>query len=265
MDIVRAILKPGPIERTDEMNLTIIPGARRDGRRPKLMPDSEGKILRAEHDALLDNDEIVTFLVYQRRISIAAIKKLWLGWRASVKRVVVPYMLPRGLVSGRGQVGRVFQRDLWMPPRYRRANSPKVLPEATEEDEWLSRWLWFGDIELLDGADWAVLTEGSMDGAAVVSAGLPAIAAPSATTWRESWTEELIALGITTLYVTPDCDEEGERFGELVSEAFEDSVVEVIVVDLGLGDKQDVTDFLRKTKMSFTRGGDELRKLLEVS
>lgn len=223
---------------------------RRD--RPALFDAAEHKRILADHQALLARPELVAFLERERRISLDTIQSEFMGYRTAEKRVTIPYGSPFP-----GDERRVFQLDRWQPLEHRSEGTPKLLAEKSR-----ARWLHYPAPWLLE-AGWAVLCEGAMDALAVVSAGLLAVAAPSAMDWLSAWTAELKKLGITKLFVPFDADETGQKFTAKVKAALESAGIAVVPVELpGLGEHGDVTDFL-KGFASIPQGGKALRQRCE--
>jgi putative DNA primase/helicase len=91
-----------------------------------------------------------------------------------------------------------------------------------------------------------LIAEGASDAIAAVSRGLTAVGAPSASTWRDRWTEQLKAAGVTTAYVIGDCDGAGRKFAPRVAESLASYGIEPFTIDLdpARDDGFDLTDFL---------------------
>lgn len=219
--------------------------------RPAFFDAAEQKRVLAEHQALIARPDLVAYLEAERRITPDVITSEFIGWRASEKRFPIPYGSP--FPEDRK---RVYQRDRWQPPEHR-TDAPKLLAETGR-----SRWLFYPAPWLLEKR-WAVLTEGAMDALAVVSAGLPAIAAPSGMEWNGSWTSELRRLKLSKIFLPFDADENGQKFVAKVTAKLEGSGITVYAVELpGLAEHGDVTDFL-KGFASIPQGGKALRQLCE--
>ena len=250
--IVSKLLADGDLPRADGPVASWTATRSRNGHRPGFFEDAEHKKVLAEHEALIGRSDLLDLLEAERRITLDTIKSEFVGYRASEKRLTTPYGSPF-----EGERRRVYQRDRWQPPEHRSDDSQKVLAETGR-----SRWLFYPAPWLLEKS-WAVLTEGAMDALAVVSAGLPAIGAPSGTAWNSAWTDELKRLKLTKIFLPADADETGQKFAAKVKAELEPDGIAVVPVELpGLDEHGDVTDFLRGFA-SIPQGGKALRQLCE--
>lgn len=70
--------------------------------------------------------------------------------------------------------------------------------------------------DAIENEDWLCICEGELDALTASVNGLPAVAAPGATTWQKAWNP--IFLGYETVYVLADGDERGLEFAGVVAD-----------------------------------------------
>jgi DNA primase len=97
-----------------------------------------------------------------------------------------------------------------------------------------------------------VVCEGEFDAAVAWQYGFPAIGRPGGKRWTAEWSELLRDRHVALIY---DCDDAGRRYGTQDSAALADVAASIRVVDLGLADGDDITDFFLK----YQRTAAELR------
>lgn len=108
----------------------------------------------------------------------------------------------------------------------------------------------------LQGRPFAFVVEGEKDADRLVSVGLVATTNPDGasehtanTKWREDYTQQLVAAGVQSIVVLPDCDGPGTAHADSVARSCHTAGLRVKVLPLpGLTAKQDVSDW-------FDRGG----------
>jgi hypothetical protein len=141
-------------------------------------------------------------------------------------RIIIPF---------RDQAGQLVSSERYAP--FERG-SVKMLPLKGRSRELL----------LPPGAlkEEILITEGASDGIAASSRGLAAVGAPSASTWKDRWVDELKAGGVTTAYVVGDCDGAGRKFVSRVAESLASHGIEPFTVDLdpARDDGFDLSDYL---------------------
>ena len=105
----------------------------------------------------------------------------------------------------------------------------------------------------IQGESTVYVPEGERDVAALVAIGLPATTSPGGASkstdptkskWLDSYTTQLTDAGVQRVVVLPDNDEAGRRHAQTVSTKCYGAGLTVKVVELPVGDKGDVTDFL---------------------
>lgn len=74
----------------------------------------------------------------------------------------------------------------------------------------------FNTADAIANEDWICICEGELDALTASVNGIPAVAAPGATTWQKAWNP--IFLGYETVYVLADGDGPGLEFGGIVAE-----------------------------------------------
>jgi putative DNA primase/helicase len=263
VEIFSAILADGPLPQEDgDVADWEAAEPHANGHRPDNFTREEVQKLLSATTALRHSEEMLRVLEEERRITRTVALDALLGWARQSWgdwRILIPYIAP---FERNGHDSGIHQLDKWLP---------KWLRKTPEDEDFklLSasgpRWLYIPPQtpELIKGKGWAVLAEGAMDALAVVSAGLPAIGVPSATAWKPAWTEDIVKLGATTLYLPADADDAGRKLGQRVRDALEPAGIQIVRVDLpGLEEHGDVTDFL-KGFGSIAQGGQALLKLCQ--
>lgn len=74
----------------------------------------------------------------------------------------------------------------------------------------------FNTLDAITNEDEICICEGELDAVTASVNGIPAVAAPGATTWQDAWNP--IFLGYETVFVLADGDEAGIEFGGIVAE-----------------------------------------------
>lgn len=104
--------------------------------------------------------------------------------------------------------------------------------------------------------DVVYLTEGELDALCAISHGLSAVSATGgAGSWKEEWTPLFEEKKVRIIY---DCDTTGRKGAGKIAAILSSTANEVKVIDLGLKDKEDLTDWFVK----YGRTKEELEKLV---
>jgi DNA primase len=103
---------------------------------------------------------------------------------------------------------------------------------------------------------WVMLCEGELDALLAIQYGLPAVTHTGGVTyWNDAWTTLFKDRKVT---ITFDCDERGRTESVRRAEALSGVAKAVRVVDLGLGPKEDITDWF----VTHGRTAEDLRDLI---
>lgn len=118
-------------------------------------------------------------------------------------RLSIPYTResPSGLRTVRGMKFRALEAS---PGRAKYLPTPGFKPAI------------FNTRDMILNEDEICVCEGELDAVAASSYGIPAVAAPGATTWQDRWNP--LFLGYETIFVLADGDKSGLEFAEGVSE-----------------------------------------------
>lgn len=203
---------------------------RRESRkqRPPL-PESQ---IRGYVKALSDKN--IQFLKERRGISGEVIDRYRLGYNKARKRFTIPVMQGKRCVNIR----------LYSPDK-----EPKILPISSGRSTQL-----YPEDQLQNDEVW--LCEGELDALCGISNGLNAVTVTGgAGSWKDRYTSLLKGKRINIAY---DCDPGGKKGAGRVAQILS-RVAQVKVIDLALGEGEDLTDWFVKYK----KGKEELKKLAE--
>ncbi len=107
--------------------------------------------------------------------------------------------------------------------------------------------------------DTLCLVEGELDTLCCISQGLPAVSVTcGAGTWKPEFTERFRG---KTVYIIYDCDVAGRQGAEKVAQGLSGIAKEIRIIDLGLKEKEDLTDWF----VTYGRSKEELSKLIKTS
>lgn len=171
------------------------------------------------HDQLLTYERAKTYLKKRRGLSLETLDHFKLGYDG--ERITIPIYCGTKLVNVR---------------RYHPALTPKILGAKGRGTQ-----LWIPDEDALRRQEWALLCEGELDALVGWQHGLPtATGTGGAGGWKREWVEELRNLDVVIAY---DCDEAGMRGAEEVANKIWMLVKSVRILNLGLGQGEDITDW----------------------
>ncbi|MCK4417782.1 MAG: toprim domain-containing protein, partial [Candidatus Latescibacteria bacterium] len=180
----------------------------------------------------------VEFLKEKRGLSEEVMGKYKIGWMAQKKRFSIPVSNNENYVNIR----------LWSP-----TNKPKMLPWSD------GRGISLFPLDQLERNGEVLLCEGEMDALCAISHGLAAVTVTcGAGSWQDEWTPLFKGKKVNIVY---DCDSAGRTGAAKIGKILLPVAEEVRVVDLGLEDEEDVTDWFVKYKKT----AKELTELVEVS
>ena len=129
---------------------------------------------------------------------------------------------------------------------------PKILPYESG----LKYATWLYPESQLDN-DIVIVTEGELDALCCISQGLPAITRTcGATTWKSEFNQYFKN---KTVYICQDCDQAGREGAEKIAQELVKIVEEVKIIDLGLDDGQDLTDWF----ITHNKSKEELQELIK--
>jgi putative DNA primase/helicase len=192
------------------------------GRPPEPLP-SDAELQRAQER--LHGSDVEKRLQAERGWGLLTIISYDLGL-AEDGRIVIPF---------RDQAGQLVNIERYAP--FER-DGVKTLPLEGRSRELL----------LPPGAlkEEILITEGASDAIAATSNGLAAVGAPSASIWKDHYTAQLKAAGVTTAYVVGDCDGAGRKFAPRVAGSVASYGIEPLTIDLdpARNDGFDLGDFL---------------------
>jgi putative DNA primase/helicase len=192
------------------------------GRPPEPLP-SDAELQRAQER--LHGSDVEKRLQSQRGWGLLTIISYDLGL-AEDGRIVIPF---RDQASQLVNTERYapFERDgVKMLPLKGRSRELLLPPSALKEE--------------------ILITEGASDAIAAMSRGLAAVGAPSASTWKDRWAEQLKGAGVTTAYVVGDCDGAGRKFAVRVAGSLAAYGIKAFSIDLdpARNDGFDLSDYL---------------------
>ncbi len=131
-----------------------------------------------------------------------------------------------------------------------REGDPKTLPYCSDLPEATSL---FPEDQLEN--DVIYLTEGELDALCAISHGLSAITVTGgAGSWKDEWTPLFKGKKVRVIY---DCDTKGREGARKIAAILSSAANEVKLVDLGLNDKEDLTDWFVK----YDKNKEELEEL----
>lgn len=178
------------------------------------------------------SDEGIQFLKEIRGITSEVIHKYKMGWCKEKQRFTIPIPWQ----------GRYVNVRLYHPDK-----NPKILPISPGRSIQL-----FPENQLKNNEIW--LCEGELDTLCAISHGLSAITVTGgAGSWKEEFTPLFKDKKVNIVY---DCDEAGRKGAEKIAEILS-KVAEVKIVDLGLGEGEDLTNWL----VDYGKTKEELEKL----
>ncbi len=178
--------------------------------------------------------EGLKFLRDVRGLSGEVIDKYRLGYYKTKKRFAIPVI----------QGDRCVNIRLYSPDK-----EPKILPISSGRSIQL-----YPEEQLQNKEVW--LCEGEFDALCGISHGLNCI---TVTGGAGSWRKEFTSLFQNKrVYIVYDCDEGGRKGAERVAEILS-RVAEVRIIDLGLGDGEDLTDWF----VTYGKSKEELLELIE--
>lgn len=182
---------------------------------PRGLPDTAE--IAGWNEQLLDDRSRLDWLVEVRGIHSGVVRKNLVGWNGA------EYILP---AYRRGELVQC----------YRYAPGGKLIATAGRK-----RPLFVPRGSLAKQRKWALLCEGELDALCARSVGLPAVAKPGArTNLRPAWVRRLRGRMVVVAY---DCDDVGREAARRDAEGLATAGCDALVVDLGLDDKEDITDF----------------------
>jgi hypothetical protein len=203
--------------------------------RPHPLP-SDDQIARCS-DALFANSELLRYVTEARGVSEEVARDVGLGWHEGWECYLLPV---------RDETGDVVNVRCHRPdgkPKMRNwkghGDPPRLYPAPPPSD-----------------AKAVVVAEGEWDVLVARSNGLTAVCGThGAGTWLAEWSAALAGKHVRFVY---DCDDAGRAGAAKAAESVRRSAKSVGIVDLGLGDKEDLSDWF--VKYGYSR--DELRALL---
>ena len=154
-------------------------------------------------------------------------------------RLSIPYtrLTPAGVSLVRGIKFRALQDDSGpgkRPPKY--LTTPGFKPSL------------FNTRDVLDNEDEICICEGELDAVAASVYGIPAVAAPGASTWQKKWNP--IFLGFETVFVLADGDTAGLEFAGVVADHLPNAKI------VPMRDGEDVNSMIQKY------GVDKIREMI---
>lgn len=159
-----------------------------------------------------------------RGLTDETINRYKLGWDGT--RYTIPVIVNGELLNIRRRRDDTNKQD----------KGPKMLPYKTG----------YGTVvifnqEMLDGAEYAVVTEGEFDAMLLVQHGFPAVSGTGgATAFKDEWVPLFASCRL--VYICYDNDDEGQRGAARAAEALGDKA-RIVSLPKEVGEKGDVTDF----------------------
>ena len=220
-------------------------GGRRQARGRQQGPSPEAKPLPGEdalakwHDALLADsaDAELVYLNDERGLRLSTLMRYEIGLH--YRRLTIPVRDEAGALVNVRKYDRKARKDKMM--NHPGHGSARLFPL---------------DVLGVDGADEPVLLcEGEWDALLAVQEGFTAL---TGTAGAGSPPTDLTPLRGRSVYVVYDCDDAGRRGARQVAGRLLSVAKEVFLVDLGLADGEDVTDWF----VTYDRTDDDLRDVL---
>jgi len=192
---------------------------------------AEAKV-RRYREALLTSPKRLAYLHEQRGLSLATIEYYQIGYDEGLDKYVLPVR------DGQRRIVN-FRRYLPGAPagmKMRNASGhgspPRLYPS-------------------LPGRGWVLMVEGEWDALVALQHGLPACTGTHGTTWLPQWSPLMADRKVVFAF---DCDDAGRNAAAKYAADVAKHASEVRVLDLGLEDREDVSDWFVK----YGRSADEL-------
>lgn len=197
------------------------------------------------HEALLSDKARLDAFKRARGLNLATIKKFKIGWDKASGRYTIP--IPN-VIPGWANI-RKYKLGAVKP-------TPKFLPWA----EGLGSHLFpIFALSPKNTDKTAIICEGECDCMMLHQAGFMAVTETAGSlTWNDEWSVYFAGWNVVIIY---DCDDAGRKGAEIVRTKLLDTAANIKVVDLGLGDGEDITDWFVK----HNRTADELVELIKAT
>jgi hypothetical protein len=223
-DVAAAVELPMSVIREGIRRLLLLAESRLRGERPRVgavaLP-SEATVL-GWSSALQTKPSVLRHLRIKRGLTAATLGNYRIGWDSASNTVTIPAYAHGVLVNVR---------------RYRiDGRSPKMRGLAGAGSQL------YPDPVVIKAAPYVLLCEGEWDTLLARQHDFPAFTGTAgANTWRDEWSEHLRRRNVVVAY---DCDDAGRRGAARVAEQLNRAGARrVVVVDLGLGEGEDITDW----------------------
>lgn len=202
--------------------------ARRQGRKRMAKAPLTEAMVERYREYLHSHPNKLQYLHEHRCLTLATIDKYEVGYDEGVDRYIFPVRNPKGeLVNLRrylpgAKSGKMLNLTGWGHP-------PRLYPNLPRRRT-------------------VVVVEGELDALLARQHGLPACTGThGAGKWQPAWSRRLAERNVIFIY---DCDKAGRENAELHASAVARHAAEVRVVNLGLGEKEDLTDWFVKHRRS---------------
>ena len=208
--------------------------------RPTCTAPLSEDLLRSHRKALQESPKRLAYLHEHRGLTLATIERFELGYDDDFYR----YMLPV----------RDARRQLVNFRRYRPdAETDKMINAAGHGRPRLY------PLPLRPRWPWLLVVEGEWDALLARQHHLPAVTGTEgAGTWEDSWSRSLAGRKVAFAF---DCDKAGREGADKAAKAVAKVAAAVKVVDLGLGEGEDVSDWFLK----YGRSSKDLRELISAT
>lgn len=176
------------------------------------------------------------YLRNQRGLRDKTIEWAWIGWDLRLRRYTFPIYSDGELVN----------------VRYYKPNP------ARDEAKWICvrdhsvKYLY----PKVPKRSWVLLCEGELDTLLARQKGLPAVGVSGVATWDSNWNPVFAGRFVAICF---DCDDDGRSYAHRRARELSAAGARVKVIDLGLGDKEDITDWF----ITYRRTADDLRELIK--
>jgi 5S rRNA maturation endonuclease (ribonuclease M5) len=187
------------------------------------------EIVKKYNINLLKSKSLMDYLKTKRGLTKDTIIEYELGYDFKDKRFTIPI---KGLTSGYFNIRKYNPND----KEYKMISYGKGYGEARL----------FPTENLKKKDKGLIICEGELDCLMLNQMRFPAICGTcGVATWKEEWSSQLKGINVSVIF---DCDEPGRKGAESIVKKLVDVVNNIKVIDLGLEDGEDVTDFFVKHK-----------------
>lgn len=192
------------------------------------MPVIEPKIIQEYHGYLMKHPNLKKYLIEQRGLTNDTITEFEIGYDPKASRYTIPV---KNMINQYVNI---------------RKYNPKSKAKMISYKEGYGEARLFPMYNLQDKPKNIIICEGEWDCLLLNQYGFPAVTNTcGVNSWNKEWNAYFIALNVAIIF---DCDDAGRKAAKKLTKDIIDIVKDLKVVDLGLGGKEDITDWFVKHK-----------------